>query len=320
MKEAKPKLVGAFVIGGISLAMAALVLFTTQDFFEPKRKFVAYFQQSVNGLNVGAAVSFRGIPIGEVIQIKGIYDPATGNMMPRVILQIRPEIMKNAVVEEGEYTLFPLLVQNGMRASLKSSSFLTGQLYISLDFYPDTPVRQLGGADEEYPEMPTIDSGLDKALEKFADLPIQEVLAGVTRTLTAVEALLTNPNFDAVLSALPPLLAATDTVLVDLHRFVDRDLTNLAQEASKTLASVRGSVATLAAAVTDETLVQITSTLAELEKTLQLAQQRLQQDDPLSYELIATLREVGSAARSMRDLANYLEEHPESLLKGKASK
>lgn len=320
MKEANPKLVGVFVIGGISLAVAALVLFSAQDFFEPKRKFVAYFQQSVNGLNVGAAVSFRGIPIGKVTDIRGIYDPETGYMMPRVMLEIHPEKMKNAVVEEGEYTLFPLLVQKGMRASLKSSSFLTGQLYISLDFYPDVPVRQLGSADEEYPEMPTIDSGLDKALEKLSELPIREVLAGVTRTLTAVEVLLTNPNFEAALSALPLLMADADTVLVDLHRFVNRDLTNLARGASEALASVSGSVKTLSTAITDETLPQFNSVLVELEKSLQLAQQRLAQDDPLWYELFSTLREVGSAARSMRELADYLEEHPESLLKGKASK
>jgi paraquat-inducible protein B len=57
--------------------------------------------------------------------------------------------------------------------------------------------------------------------------------------------------------------------------------------------------------------------LKELEGTLQQVHARLDANDPLMYELIATLNEIGSAARSIRDLADALEEHPESLVRGK---
>ncbi|MEE8624251.1 MAG: MlaD family protein [Acidiferrobacterales bacterium] len=320
MKEANPKLIGVFVVGGMALLVVALVLFSSQDLFSPKRHFVAYFQQSVSGLNIGAAVRFRGIPVGKVIHIDGIYNPKTGNMIPRLILEIHPETLRNVVLNDADDTQFFLLIKNGMRAKLKSASLLTGQLYVALDFYPNTPVRRLGSDSEEYPEMPTIDSGLDQALAKLSELPIEEVLVRLGSTLAAVEELLKNPHVNEALAALPPLLRDADTGVVDLTQFVNHDLALMAQDASQTLASVRNSFEILSTKLTDESLVQINSTLIELENTLQLAQKRLSRDDPLTYELLSALREVGSAARSMRAFADYLEEHPESLIKGKASK
>ncbi len=320
MKEANPKLIGVFVVGGMVLLVVALVLFSSQDLFSPKRHFVAYFQQSVSGLNIGAAVRFRGIPVGKVIHIDGIYNPKTGNMIPRLILEIHPETLRNVVLNDADDTQFFLLIKNGMRAKLKSASLLTGQLYVALDFYPNTPVRRLGSDSEEYPEMPTIDSGLDQALAKLSELPIEEVLVRLGSTLAAVEELLKNPHVNEALAALPPLLRDADTGVVDLTQFVNHDLALMAQDASQTLASVRNSFEILSTKLTDESLVQINSTLIELENTLQLAQKRLSRDDPLTYELLSALREVGSAARSMRAFADYLEEHPESLIKGKASK
>ncbi len=320
MKDANPKLIGMFVVGGMALLVVALVLFSSQDLFSPKRHFVAYFQQSVSGLNIGAAVRFRGIPVGKVIHIDGIYNPKTGNMIPRLILEIHPETLRNVVINDADHTQFFLLIKNGMRAKLKSASLLTGQLYVALDFYPNTPVRRLGSDSEEYPEMPTIDSGLDQALAKLSELPIEEVLVRLGSTLAAVEELLKNPHVNEALAALPPLLRDADTGVVDLTQFVNHDLALMAQDASQTLASVRNSFEILSTKLTDESLVQINSTLIELENTLQLAQKRLSRDDPLTYELLSALREVGSAARSMRAFADYLEEHPESLIKGKASK
>jgi len=317
MKEASPKLIGVFVIGALVLLVASLVLFSSQDLFTPKRFFVAYFQQSVNGLNVGAQMRFRGIPVGEVLKIDGVYDPETGNMIPRITLEFHPETMENAVVEEGEYTLLPFLLARGMRASLKSASLLTGQLYVALDFHPGTPERYLGSGNDAYPELPTIDSGLDQAIAKLSGLPIEELFVRLNGALSAAEDLLRNPHIDESLAVLPTLFTDADTTLVDLRRFINRDLTDATQNASRVLAVARTSLQSLTQTLSDETLVQVDATLAELENTLQLVRQHLEANDPLMYELLGSLHEIASAARSVRDLADALEEHPESLFRGK---
>ncbi len=317
MKKANPKLIGAFVIGGLVLIVTALVLLSSQDLFTPKRFFVAYFNQSVNGLNVGAPIRFRGIPVGEVLQIDGVYNPDTGNMIPRLTLEFHPETMENAYVEEGEYTLLPFLLERGMRASLKSASLLTGQLYVSLDFHPGTPERYLGSGIDDYPELPTIDSGLDQVIAKLTELPLEELFASLNGALAAAEDLLRHPRVEESLAALPTLLTDADMTVVDLRHLLNRELTTVAREASRTLVATRSAVQSLSTTITEESLVQVNSTLADFEETLQLLQDRLAANDPLMHELVAALREIGSAARSVRELADALEEHPESLVRGK---
>jgi paraquat-inducible protein B len=317
MKKTNPKLIGVFVLGGLMLVVSALILFSSQDLFTPKRTFVAYFHQSVNGLNVGAPVRFRGIPVGVVLAIDGVYDPKTGNMIPRLLLEFRPETLANASVEEGEYTLFPLLLKAGLRASLKTASLLTGQLYVSMDFHPEIPARVLGTGDDEYPEMPTIDSGFDEAIAKLTDLPIEEVLTRAGGAFAALTTVLEDPNIGKSLQSLVTLLNDTDTTVIDLRRFIHSNVGATLAEANKTLASTRDSLSSLSDHVTEKSLPQIDLTMGELEALFKLGRQRLGRDDPLNYEILAALREVGGAARSMRALADFLEEHPEALLKGK---
>ena len=317
MKKSNPKLIGAFVIGGLVLVVAALVLFSSRDLFTSKRIFVAYFHQSVSGLNAGAPMRFRGIPVGEVLRIDGVYDPETGNMIPRLTLEFHPETMENAHVREGEYTLLPSLLASGMRASLKSASLLTGQLYVSLDFHPDTPERYLGSGIDEYPELPTIDSGLDQVIAKLTELPIEELMARLNSAVAAAEDILRHPRVEESLAVLPTLLANADKTVIDLQQFMNREVAEVADEASRTLVAVRSTLQSLSTAITEESLVRISSTLSEFEETLQQLQERLDGNGPLMHELVAALREIGSAARSVRDLADALEEHPESLLRGK---
>lgn len=317
MKEPNPKLIGMFVTGGVTLIVTALILFSSNDLFAQKRFFVAYFQQSVQGLNIGAAVRFRGIPIGKVTHIDGIYDPDTGNMIPRLTLEVRPETLVNAVLEEDEYNLFQLLLKNGMRASLKAESLLTGHLYVSLDFHPDKPVRFLGTGDEDYPEMPTIDSGLDAALAKLSHLPIEELITRAAAAMAATEDLLRDPNIRAALDSLALLLQHTDETVVDVNALVQNNLGNTLTEIDQTLISARASISTLTERVADGSLKQADAMMHELEQSLILLQVRMSRDDPLNHELLAVLRQIAAAAKSISALTDYLEEHPEALLKGK---
>ncbi len=317
MKAVNPRLIGLFVIGGLALLVLAIVFFSRQDLFAHKRRFVAYFQQSVNGLNVGAPVRFRGIPIGKVIRIDGVYEPKSGIMMPRLILEVSPEKMVNAVLREGEYNLFPLFVKNGMRATLKSTSLLTGRLYVALDFHPGTPVRQLGTGHERYPEMPTIDSSLDQTLQRLSGLPLDEVVAHLTSTLIAAEAVLRDPGLARALERLPRVLADIDAAFVDLRRYVNHGLRPATDDVRATLARARGSLDSLTQTLDRVPLDGLRTGLAELEQTLRRLQDRLSPDDPVNHELLRMLREVVATARSMREVFDLIEEHPEALIRGK---
>lgn len=324
MKEAHPKFIAVFVIGGIFLLIGAAGLFSSRDLFTPKRLFVAYFQQSVNGLNVGSIVRFRGIPVGEVIDISGIYHPSDGSMIPRILIEFRPETLENAVVKEGEYTLFPLLLKKGLRATLESSSILTGQLHVAMGFHPDKPKRYLGNRRDKYPEIPTFESGLYLEIAKLTSLPLKDAIISVVSAFDSLNEVLSNSDIPTAIGSFNTLMVDLNSTVLDIREFVKDDLSSGVDEFKSTLTSVRGSVKTVTqdlASVTDkltnESLVSFERAMDELHATLIVAKSRLSDRDPLNLELQATLREIKKAAHSASALAEYLEEHPEALLQGK---
>jgi paraquat-inducible protein B len=65
-KPANKTLIGAFVVGAVALAVAAIVLFGSGRFFKDMDQWVAIFPGSVKGLNVGSPVVFRGVQVGQV--------------------------------------------------------------------------------------------------------------------------------------------------------------------------------------------------------------------------------------------------------------
>ncbi len=324
MKEANPKLVAVFVMGGMLLIVAALILFSSRDMFTPKRMFYVYFLQSVNGLNIGSTVRFRGIPVGEVIDINGIYNPKDGSMMPRVVIKFLPETLENAVVKKGEYTLLPLLLKNGLRVNLRSTSLLTGQLYVAMDFHPEKPARFLGEKNDRYPELPTFESGLDLTIEKISELPLEQTLARIISSIESIERLLSYPGIKQSIDSFHTLVLDTDAALIDVQKFVNNDLRSDSDKFRQALTIIQNSVNNLTRNVTTVTdrlntksLLSIESTMAELQSTLVLVQQRMSQKDPVNYELRSALRELTKAARSARELTDYLKQHPEAVLQGK---
>jgi paraquat-inducible protein B len=142
-----------------------------------KTRWLLHFQGSVGGLSVGAPVKFKGIRIGEVIDINLEFDYDAVAFRIPVVIEIEPERIamtgkKTIASERGT----EVLVEKGLRAQLKQGNLLTGQLYIDVDMYPDEPFRKIvyGG---KYPEIPTIPT------------PIEEITKGITRIVDRLEKL-----------------------------------------------------------------------------------------------------------------------------------
>jgi paraquat-inducible protein B len=67
----------------------------------------------------------------------------------------------------------------------------------------------------------------------------------------------------------------------------------------------------------EEAMKEAILALKQARKTLAVAEADLSEDSPTMYELNNALREISAMARSIRQLADYLKRHPESLLSGK---
>jgi paraquat-inducible protein B len=79
------------------------------------------------------------------------------------------------------------MIALGLRGKLEVQSFLTGQLMISFDFYPDKPA-QLRGILKEYPELPTLPISPD-IFELMNEMPIKEIAKNLEATAKGINRL-----------------------------------------------------------------------------------------------------------------------------------
>ncbi len=284
-KKANPAVIGGFVAGAIALAVAGLFVFGSGEFLKEKLPWVSYFPGSVDGLQVGAPVTFKGVKIGQVTDIKIVVDARDDSVRIPVLWDLQPDRIALLGVSEaelaemkktGERPLTQVLIKRGLRAQLQLQSFVTGQKIIQLDFFPDTPINLVGGdLAGKVPEFPTTESSTEKLTKTIENLPIEELIADARRALQGIDRLAQNIDSQVV-----PATHAT-------------------------LEKLQGSLSSV-----DATLEKAQGTLVSIDDITA-------QGSPVRYELVNALKELAGAARSMRVLADYLERHPEALIQGK---
>ncbi|MDD5323096.1 MAG: MlaD family protein [Methylococcales bacterium] len=247
---------------------------STEVIYHRTVKAVMYFNESVRGLNIGAPVMLRGIPIGKVTDITLEIDDKTAEIVIPVVVEIEPDRIKKINTPSDMTTKERVahLVAKGLRAQLQTGSLLTGQLFIALDLFPQSKVVTHKN-DTGYLEFPTTPNSLDQI---------------------------------------------TNSVQTVMDKISKLPLETMSTEINKTLESLQG---TTNAAT--KTLATATGTLSSADKTMSSAQQVLttfEAGSTTQYELNQLLQELTQTAISVRQLADYLEEHPDSLIRGKQEK
>jgi paraquat-inducible protein B len=130
--KANSAAIGAFIVGALAIAVAALLYISGSGWGQERSKVVMVFDGSVKGLSVGAPVALRGVQIGQVTEINLILDTDTIEIIMLVEAEIETGNVTRRGDSEGNFT--DELIARGMRAQLNSQSLLTGLLYIQLDF------------------------------------------------------------------------------------------------------------------------------------------------------------------------------------------
>jgi paraquat-inducible protein B len=260
-------------------------------------KLVMVFNESSRGLMPGAPVDFRGVNIGEVSAIQVDLNPITRRVVNAVTVEVYPARMRarsrQQMVFEGaakQRELVDAMVANGLRGQLRTGSLLTGQLYVALDFFPK-PVAQKVNWASAPPEVPTVQGSLVELqnaigaiASKIEKLPLEQISADLRQTLQGATTLIKNVD------------------------------TNVAPELRMTL---KASTKLLQSLDTD-TVPELREAMADVRKTLLAADRLLASNSPLQSDTREAMRQVSRAAQTFRVLADYLEQHPESLLRGKA--
>jgi paraquat-inducible protein B len=335
-KTASPTTIGGFVLGGIILLATATMIFGGSELFAKQEKMVAYFPGSVKGLRTGANVLFRGVRIGYVEEIQLQGDADTGVTLVQVILRINPDQYKvtrkgKVLTSEGGPTTSELiaagsldLIDAGLRAQLGVESFVTGQLVVEFDFFPDTP-KTYYGVNPPHPEIPTIPNNIEQLVEnvqKFVaviqqNLDIAQVSQDIQAAIAGFRALMDSQDLKDGIAGISKLVNSEDTQQLTQRlgatltetRAALRDARVLIEDVDEQIKPLMGDVSMA--------MNKLDSTLVAAESTLRAAGETLRGDTALSYQLVGTLEEVESAARKLRVLLDMLDRNPEVLLRGK---
>ena len=256
-KEPNTKMIGLFLLVGITIFILIIGNVVRKELFPSQEHLlVMYFNESVKGLSVGSPVVFKGVEIGKVAKIELISTDGGLDFRIPVFVRLNPgqwmarRTLQNTAVERKK---LDYLIEQGLRARLITQNYLTGQLMIELEMFPDSPVV-LKSKNPRAIEIPTILSPIGELSKNMQELPIKQ-------TLESLNGILGELN-----KQMPVIMPQISSITKNLNRIVS--------------AGTRPG------------------------------------DNPTT-NFNKTMFDIREAAKAIRNLSDYLERHPEALLKGK---
>ncbi|HOD70463.1 MAG TPA: MlaD family protein [Deltaproteobacteria bacterium] len=318
--KANKTLIGAFIIGALALAVAGIILFSSVGYFSQRPEYVMYFEGSVKGLYEGAPVVFRGVRIGSVKNISLHFDPDDASVRIPVQVQLDPQTITGAQSRQAQEQYFKQLIDKGLKAQLQLQNVLTGQLVIALDFYPDKSA-QLVDKDSKYPEIPTVPSSLEQFTRTIENLPLEELANKLIAAVEGIEEAAKSKELRESIASLNLALMDMRTLIRDIDSQVgpvSSELKSTLADARTLLGNVDKRIAEMQAGV-DRTAKAAQSAMFRAENVFGSIESGTTGESSVIYQLSETLEEISAAAESIRHLADYLERHPEALIRGRGS-
>jgi paraquat-inducible protein B len=250
------------------------------------RSFVMYFKDSLRGLSAGAPVDLHGITVGEVKSLDVEYDPALGSLAFPVVVELYPQRLRGRTRHPNR----PALPRDDSEAASRSlidslvahglrAELKTGNLLTGQQFVALDIHPDAPREKVAWTEAPAIFPTISSGLDD-----IQDSVASIARKLNKVP-------FDQLSYRLMSAMASLDQALKSADHLLQNVDSNIAP--------------------------QVQSTLSEAQAAMKNAKDLLGQESPSQSDLGSTLLQISRAAKSISALTDYLERHPESLLRGK---
>ncbi|MDQ0080847.1 paraquat-inducible protein B [Variovorax sp. YR634] len=246
----------------------------------PSQTLLMYFNQSLRGLTPGAPVDFRGVVIGEVKSIGVEFDRAEREFRMPVLVQVYPDRLRRRAGESGVESR----ATQQERLRFLAEKGLRAQLRNG-----NLLTGQVYVALDFFPKAPPAKIDLNKS-------PIE--LPTVANSL------------DEIQSQVQEIATKLNKVP---YEQIAGDLRTTLATLNKTLTATEQTVTRINSDVTPE----LAAAMKDVRKTVNSAERTLADDSPLQQDMRQTLQELTRAAGSVRVLTDYLERHPESLLRGK---
>ena len=283
------KLTGLFVLIGIVCFVGIIGYFMKQKYSaKSEDMLIMYFDESVRGLSVGSPVVLQGVEVGKVAKIRLMTNLEKGTFKTPVYMVFNDDGSTPERSREEYEVLLKELVEKGLRARLITSNFLTGQLMIELVMVPNDKAIYRGTG--KYPEIPTVYSSFAQLSKDLEDIPLQDTIVRVGNLIN---------NIDESLPLILENISQTMASIRETTPNTMKNLNDLAESLNKNIPPLLQNLNTVSkrlGAVMDEKNGSAGKTMENMNKTME---------------------DISRASRSLKNLTDYLERHPEAIVQGK---
>jgi paraquat-inducible protein B len=268
-----------------------------------KIQVVSYFPGSVSGVEPGSPVTMHGLVVGHVTDVRLVYDKAKDAILAPIHYEVEPERIVGVGVRvfKTQREAAAALLKRGLRASLQSTSLITGQQQVALDFVPNAPPAAVTMEDGDF-VLPTtggagfagLEASANALLTKVSTIPFDQIGENTNHILQMVNNLASGPQMRQALTKLAAMLATANIFVHNLNSSTTpalRRLPELANQLQKTLNNANRLLVSFDSGYGDNTQV--------------------------NRDLIRLMAQANDAVSSIRALADLLERHPEALIKGR---
>jgi paraquat-inducible protein B len=315
--------VGIFVLGGLALGAAAILVFGGMRLFTATIPAVTYFPGSVAGLSVGAPVTFRGVKVGTVRSMRVHVELSDLRAVIPVFLDLDPAQLAwtNGTPAPGDAEL-RRAVHAGLRAQLVAQSLVTGQLAVDLDFRGGPPSPEAAAGTTL--EIPSVTSDMQYLKDQLTELNLPALAEKASRVLTTLQRVLDDLGDKATPLAQSLLLAVADarTTLQSATiaiRAVQGDSARTLGNLDRLGAAGRRQLATSGAQL-DVVLARAASVLARADTLTASLSAATAPRSAERADVQATLRDLAASAASLRSFTRDLQRNPAATLLGHVAK
>src|SRR4051794_24807936 len=273
--------------------------------YSRKIEAVSYFSGSLRGVSRGSDVTIQGLKIGEVTDVRIMYDHAKKAIVAPVYFEVQPERIVGVGdrVYDSDEKAVAAMLERGLRATLQSTSLITGQQIVALTFTADSPSASLQREGEDF-VIPTAEGGgfaelsasATELVDKVRTIPFDAIGQNLSGILRSVNDATKGPELKSALASLQTTMASAQDMVKQLDRNVG--------PASKRLPEISA---------------DLQKTLGNANKLIVSLDNGYGNDTKLNRDMNRLMVEFTGAARAIRSLSDMLQRNPEALIKGRAA-
>jgi paraquat-inducible protein B len=321
MSKVNTTSIGLFIVTGVALGVAGLLLFSSFKIFSRTQDQIVYFDKSLSGLDEGAPVKYRGVTIGSVKRVMIRFNQAPNDFSLPVIIELEEELLRERLGDQSALVFSSAFVErdvrNGLRATLQTESLVTGVLYVGLDFQPGAPPPVFHQLKKVYVEVPSEPTEVQELMKNLASLDIKSIEKNLNALLINLNTTVSNLQLDELHADITTVLRSFDRVLSSPEIKGDLVAMRTTLDQYRVLAQKLNSrIDPLADGVTN-TLAEAERALTQVRGAAENLRIQLAPDAPLPSNLDQTLQQLSEAVRSLSALLDLLKQHPNALISGR---